>query len=141
MLATHHAAVKARLGGHSVLTGKVVDAVRDTAGSTEPRSNFVGVATTLVGFDPGENSARLSAAQSPTGDVPLMIRVRYAAVDYAGLLVLLDAGNAQLVGHRLEVAGRAVGPLECEIDEPRFDRVARMHYVDAYYEATTSRAV
>lgn len=136
MLALHRNAAKTRLEAHPLLAGAVDDVVRTTFDDVVVRDNYVIMSVTIPGFE----GDRLTEEQSPTSDAIVTIKVRVVAVDMDGLLQWMDAVSAQLLGPRLEVAGRNVGALTRELDEPVFDRVARLVYMDAYFEATTSRA-
>lgn len=143
MLGPHHAAAKARLEAHTLLTGAVDDVARLTIGDEAVRENYVVLTVTIPEYEdnnPRSQGGRLTAEQSPAGDADLMIRVRVVAVDLDGVYLLMDAVSEQFLGPRLQVEGRSVTALTRELDDPVFDRVARLVYMDGYFEATTSRA-
>lgn len=137
MLAAHHAATKARLAAAPILAGKIYDGTRIDTGGNPVQANYIILNTSLPGF----SEPRLAADQTPDGDQDLEHTVRVVAVDLAGLYLLMDAVNAQLVGYRLTVAGRELTALDrTEFDPPAYDYTARVHFQDAVFEATTSRA-
>lgn len=136
MHSEHHAAVTTRLRQHAKLADKVESGIRISDGGTPVRANYLSVITTLPGYEEGP----LTSPQAAAGDAFLFVRVRVVAVDFDGLLVLLDAADAQMVGHSLAVAGRNVTGFERTADDPRFDQMARLWHVDLLYEATSSRA-
>lgn len=134
MLALHHAAVKTRLQAHAGLAGKVDDSVRIKNGA-EVAANYVALTVTLPEFE----EMRLSAPQTPIGDQLLDVSIRVVAVDYGGLLLMMDAVNAQLLGHRLQVTGRAISPLaRTAMFEPDYNRASGLHFMDVEFEATSS---
>lgn len=137
MHAIHHAAVLARLRAHAKLANKVDSGIRLSTEGAPVRANYVATTTTLPGFEEG----RLTSEQSTDGDAFLFARTRVVATDYDGLLELLDAVGAQMVGHRLAVEGRALTAFERSAEEPVHDPVSRLWYVDVLFEATSSRAV
>lgn len=137
MQAAHHTAALARLRAHTMLADKTDSGIRFSDNGAPVRANYISVITTLPGYE----ESRLTSEQTPAGDAPLFVRIRVVAVDYDGLLQLLDASDAQLVGHHLIVTGRAVTGFERELDEPRYDPISRLWHVDVMYEATSSRAV
>lgn len=134
MHAQHHAAALTRLR-EGVLADKVHSGLRFTNDGQPARANYVGVTTTL----PSYSEAPVTSPQAPLGDSLLLVRTRTVAVDYDGLLLLQGAVDGRLVGYRLEVEGRSITPFERFIDEPRYDNTTRLWYVDATYEATSSR--
>jgi hypothetical protein len=136
MLAAHQAAVVARLREHAMLANKTFDGIRVTSEGTRVRENFVAVAAILPGID----QRALTSEQSPTGDTWLYVKGEAVAVDYPGILILLDAVRAQMSGHRLAVPGRALTGFEVTIDDPVFDRTSRMWVAPFALEANTSRA-
>lgn len=137
MLAAHHAAARARLDAHTLLAGKVDDVVRLTPGDEPVMENFVAIGTTLYGV----RGERLTGEQSPDGDYGIGVAATVVAVDAAGAYLLMDAVSEQLIGHRLTVPGRALTSFEREeLGEPQWDPRARMVYIEAVFEATTSRA-
>lgn len=137
MQAEHHTAALARLRAHTMLADKVDSGIRVSDSGTPVRANYLSVITLLPGYE----VSRLTSEQAPAADAPLFVRIRVVAVDFDGLLQLLDASDAQLVGHHLVVTGRAVTGFEREIDDPRYDPTSRLWHVDVLYEATSSRAV
>lgn len=137
MHAQHHTAVLARLREHEILDDKTESGIRFSDNGAAVRANYISVITTLPGFEEG----RLTAEQSAGADAFLFVRIRVVAVDYDGLLLLLTAADAQLLGgHRLTVTGRAVTAFERTLNDPVFDQASRLWYIDALYEATSSRA-
>lgn len=137
MLSEHHSAGKALLTAHTLLAGKVNDAVRTEVSGNVVRDNYVVLNTSLPGFV----ESRLTSDQSPDGDQDLEYFVRVVAVDLAGLYLHMDAVNAQFVGRRPTVGGRTLTALRrTEFPEPDYDYTARVHFQDAYFEAKSSRA-
>jgi hypothetical protein len=137
VIGAHQAAVTARLRENAKLANKVHDGIRVSDDGARVRENAVAVAAFLPGID----ERRLTDAQSPLGDTFLYVKGEAVAVDYPGLLLLLDAIREQMSGHPLVVTGRAVTPFEVTIDEPVFDRASRMWVAPFALEANTSRAV
>lgn len=137
MIRQHHTAAKARMEANALLAGKVEDAVRlDSTGTKPAQGNYVVLKTALPLFtDP-----RLADTQAIDLDQLVECSVRVVAVDLNGLYLLMDAVNAQMLGHRLAVAGRALTAFErTEFDEPDYDFTARVHFQDVLFEATSSR--
>jgi hypothetical protein len=137
MLKAHHDAVRARAEAHPTLATKIEDLRRLTLSGKAVQGNYVVLTTNL----PTYAGDRLAAPQAVDGDYALEVRARVVAVDSDGLFMLMDAVRDQFVGHRLTVAGRAVSPLTGEYDDIRIDQAAGLIYQDAFFDATTSRAI
>ena len=136
MLELHHTAARTRLLAHPGLAGKVDDSIRIKNGQ-EVAANYVALTVTLPNFV----EPRLSGIQTATGDQLLDISARVVAVDYTGLLKMMDAVNLQMLGHRLQVAGRTVSPLQrSAMFDPEYNRASGLHFMDVEFEATSSPA-
>lgn len=137
MLGEHLTAVKTRLQAHTLLTDKVDDVIRIRDTGAHVRDNYVVLAVTLPAYVHG----RLTAVTGPAGDLALEVRTRIVATSINGLILLVDAVNEQLQGHVLVVPGRTLVALNRdELEDPAWDRAARLYSCDAWYTATSSRA-
>lgn len=133
-------AFRARLAAHSLLAGKVVDAVRLTDGGEPVRANYV-VAKPAAPDRLGDD--RYTAVQQAASRKRFTFDVRVVATAADGVLLLADAAIAQLVGHSLTVAGRSCDPIELVegVEEGfEFDRTARLHWVDLSFRFVSRRA-
>ena len=133
-------AFSTRLAAHTLLSGKVYDAVRLTDAGEPVRANYV--VAKPAGPDRLDDS-RYTALQRASSARRFTYDVRVVAVDATGVLLLADAAVAQLVGHSLTVAGRACDPIELVegVEEAfEFDRTARLHWVDLSFRFWSRRA-
>ena len=133
-------AFKARLGGHTLLTGKVEPGARLKNG--EPvQDNYV-IADPSVPF---LDDARYLDGPDPEASAQHTFDVRVVATDTDGVLLLMDAAIEQMVGHALIVPGRVCDPVALvpPVEEGRvlFDRTTRLFYMDVSFRFWSRRDV
>lgn len=131
----------ARVRAHPLLSNKTDTVVRTDSGGTPVRANYVVVSPAVPD---GLDDDRYTVLQSVDSNRFLSFDVRVVAVDADGLLMLVDAVMSQMIGHTLEVAGRHCGPIRMSTDAVeegtvRFDRDARLFYVDMSFEFWSRR--
>lgn len=133
-------AFKTRLAAHSLLSGKVFDAVRLTDSGEVVRANYVVVRP--AGPD-RLSDARYAGLQAPASKRRFTFDVRVVAVDADGVLLLAEAAVAQMVGYSLTVTGRRCDPIglvEGVEEAFEFDRTTRLHWVDLSFRFWSRRA-
>lgn len=135
----HFDAVAARIEALAALAGKRHTAVRLDDSGDPVRANYV-VQYPLVPILLDDQ--RYTARQSVTATVGYEFDVRAVAVDADGLMLMTGAVKSQLVDHTLVVAGRECWPIMLETPgEPaRYDKTARLHYVDMTFNFRSVRS-
>ena len=136
-----YSAFLARVRAHSMLSNKTDTVVRTDAGGAPVRANYVVV---FPAIPDGLGDDRYSALQRVESDRFMSFDVRVVAVDADGLLMLVEAVMAQLIGHALDVSGRRCDPIRMATDAVeegtvKFDRDARLFYVDMSFEFWSRR--
>lgn len=126
---THFDAIKTRIEAHALLDDKTFTAVRLDDSGDPVRSNYLvlySLVTAVLDDD------RYSSRQSVGSTVDYEFDVRVVAVDAVGLMLLVDAVKTQLIEHALSVSGRVCWPVRLDTpgESARFDKDARLHYVD-----------
>ena len=137
-----YTAYVARLRDHPMLSNKTETVIRLTTGGEPARANYV-IATPAIPFDLDDR--RYTAPQEADSARFLSWDVRAVAVDADGLLQLMEAVITQSVGHVLTVEGRRCDPIRMATDAVeegtvKYDRTARLFYVDASFETWSRRA-
>lgn len=132
----------ARLRAHTMLANKTDTVVRLTTGGEPVRTNYI-IAFPAIPDDLNDN--RYTAAQAFDSSRFLSFDVRVVAVDPDGVLMLAEAVMQQTIGHALTVPGRHCDPIKMATDgveegTVKFDREARLYYVDLSLEFWSRRA-
>lgn len=115
----HFDAVIARLEADSTLLGKV----HDTALVTSDGLPVVGTYVLVFGGGPESfEDDRLTALQSPNADAVYVYTARAVATTPNGVRSVLTKVSAQMVGHRLVVAGRSCRVEQTDATEIDWDK-------------------
>lgn len=132
-------AFRTRLAGHTLLAGRVYDAVRYTDAGQVVRDNYVVVKPAM----PDRlDDVRYTSRQQAESTRRFTPDVRVVAVDADGLLLFAEAAVEQMVGCSLTVAGRVCDPVELVqgVEEAaQFDSTTRLHYTDLSFRFWSRR--
>jgi len=137
----HFAAVKARLNGDAVLSGKGSDTIRlDSAGLPVRDTYWV-----LFGGAPDElDDDRLAAPQRVDSDAEYVYTVRFVSVTHDAVLQGAERVLAQLVGWVATVTGRVCSPVEFDSVDPQVQVDTRitpaLPFIDLDFVLKSSRA-
>lgn len=133
-------AFKTRIESLPMLTGKLHTTALRRADGAPARDNYL-IAIPSVPRRLDDN--RFTAPQQPDSDRELSYDVRMVAVDADGVLLLTNALIGQIVGHALEVTGRACTPIRLVegVEEGRveYDRAADLYYLDVTFRFMSRR--
>ena len=135
---SHYAAMKARLEAEPTLAGKI----NDTALVTAAGLPFVGSYEVLYGGAPDSlDDERLAAMQSSTSDAVYVYTVRSVSPTAAGVRNQQAKVAAQLIGHRLVVAGRSCRVEQTDATDVDWDRSTNppLYFADQEYTVYSSR--
>lgn len=127
-------AFKAALSEPAQLAGKVDTSVRVTTAGEAVRTNYVIAFPAAVGYD----DERYTASQRFGSTRMCEFDVRFVAVDADGVLILAEAAMKHLLNLTLTVPGRVCDPIwvdrGVQSERVKFDRTARLFYLDVTYE-------
>ena len=136
----HYLAFKALLLAVAVLAGKLHDTVRFTTGGELVRDNYV------VLFPDGPDSLgdnRYTAPQLVDSKSKWRYDVRIVATTADGLMKLADAALS-IIGQTPVVEGRQPSRVRLvpgvEEGQAKFDKTARLHFLDLSFEFDSRRA-
>jgi hypothetical protein len=138
---THYAAVRERLNGGPILTGKVSDAARVNTETQVPlREQYV-----ILSGGPADelDDDRLASVQDVDSDAEYLYETRSVGITPDGAMLVADEVSARLIGFAPVIEGRSCGAMERDYVSrvtPDFGVKPAIYYVDQDFTLTSNRA-